>query len=337
MLIVLVGTTLTVAKNSRDHFQKRGYSIISKYTYRPDEGVFSPISPPTMHTEDEVDSCDFVYAIHDGKTGFYKSQIMDAVRGRCNALITMSPDNLDFIREIIASFGEYVIPVFLYIDEKSLEALTRTYIKDEAMVQMRLDTGRALRRLYLDNILLFEKTVIFSTNDDFDMDALYAQYDTIIDEAEATQKKLNERLYVELPYTGNQDYIFVSYSHRDERKVLPYLSALQREGYRIWYDEGINKGANWSVMLGERLKGCTDFLLFSSENAAASERVEDEVNGAKMCGNIHPITVRLDDAQFPFGYEMFLSKYQNIFVHDGGGIEQIKSALKPSTRMLKTE
>ncbi|MBE6916712.1 MAG: toll/interleukin-1 receptor domain-containing protein [Ruminococcaceae bacterium] len=337
MLVILVGTTLTVAKNSREHFKKRGYSVIEKYTFRPDESVFSPISPPTMHAEEEVKACDFVYAIHGGRTGFYKAQIMDAVRGRCNALITMSPDNFDFVREIIASFGEYVIPVFLYIDEKSLETLTRTYIKEEDNVQMRLATGRTLRQLYLENISLFEKTVLFSTNDDFDMDALYAQYDMIIDKADAIQKKLNERLYVELPYTGNQDYIFVSYSHKDERQVLPYLSALQREGYRIWYDEGINKGANWSVMLGERLQGCTDFLLFSSENSAASERVEDEVNGAKMCGNIHPITVRLDDAKFPFGYEMFLSKYQNIFVRDGGGIEQIKSALRPSTRMLREE
>lgn len=337
MLIVLVGTTLDVAKNSRDHFEKRGYSIISKYTYRPDAGVFSTISPPKMHTEEEVDRCDFVYAIHGGKTGFYKAQIMDAVRGRSNALITMSPDNLDFIYEIVASFGEYVIPVFLYIDENSLETLTRTYIKDEANVQMRLETGSALRQMYRENLLLFQKTVIFSTNGDFDFEALYKQYDIIISQADALQKKLNERLYVELPYTGNQDYVFVSYSHKDEQRVIPYLAALQREGYRIWYDEGIHKGANWSVLLGERLEGCTDFLLFSSENAVASERVEDEINGAKMCGNIHPITVRLDDAKFPFGYEMFLQKYQNIFVQDGAGVAQIKSALNPATRMLEAE
>ena len=285
-----------------------------------------------MCTESDVDQCDFVYAIHNGKTGFYKAQIMDAVRGRSNALITMSPDNQDFIYEIVASFGEYVIPVFLYIDENSLETLTRFYIKEEEKVQMRLETGRILRKLYLENMQLFHKTVLFSTNGDLDFDALYAQYDFIIDQAEKTQKRLNERLYVELPYTGNQDYVFVSYSHKDEQTVLPYLSALQREGYRIWYDEGIHKGGNWSVLLGERLQGCTDFLLFSSQNSSVSKRVEDEINGAKMCDHIHPITVRLDDARFPFGYEMFLGKYQNIFVNEGGDIAQIKSALNPSTK-----
>lgn len=332
MLVILVGTTLEVAKYSRQHFQKRGYSVISKYTYRSDPGVFSPVSPPKLHTLQEVEQCNFVYEIHDGKTGFNKEQIMDAVRGRSNALITMSPDNLEFIREIVASFGEYVIPVFLYIDEKSLEKMTRVHFQDEDQVQMRLETGRTLRQLYLENMLLFQKTVIFSADNEFGYDSLFAQYDIIIDQAEILQKKLNDRLYVELPYTGNQEYVFVSYSHRDEQKVLPYLSALQREGHRIWYDEGIHKGANWLVFVGERMQGCTNLLLFSSENAAKSERVTDEVNGAMMCGNIHPITVRLDDAKFPFGYEMFLSKYQNIFANDKNAIKQITDALNPATK-----
>ena len=332
MLIILVGATLDVAKNSRAHFEKKGYSVISKYNYRPADKAIAHYDTFVGSPEEEVDACDFVYTIHGGKTGFYKAQIMDAVRGRGNALMTMSPDNLDFVKEIKDSFGEYVIPVYLYIDEKSLEDVTRKHIVKESEVKLRLKTGSDLRKLYLNNILLFDKTVIYSTSDEFDMDALYAQYDIIIEQAEKLQKRLNERLYVQLPYTGNQPYVFVSYSHKDERTVLPYLSALQREGYRVWYDEGIHKGANWNVMLGERLEGCTDFLLFSSENSVASERVEDEVNGAKMCGNIHPITIRLDEARFPLGYEMFLGKYQNIFVSDGSGIEEIKSALNPSTR-----
>lgn len=336
MLVILVGSTLDVAKNTRAHFEKRGYSIISKYTYRPSANTFSHLSAPELHTEEEVDKCDFVYAIHNGKTGFYKAQIMEAVRGKCNALITMSPDNLTFIREIIASFGEYVIPVFLYIDAQSLEDITRSYITNEAQVQQRLETGRMLRRLYAENTTLFKKTVIFSSGKELNYDALYSQYDLIIREAEETQKKLNDREYVDLPYKGNQDYVFVSYSHKDKDIVLPYLSALRLDGYRIWYDEGIYKGANWNVFLGERLEKCSNFLLFCSANAVASERVEDEVNGAKMC-KLHPVPVRLDDARFPTGFEMFLGKYQSIFALEGDCVAQIKSALKPSTRILIAE
>lgn len=333
MLIILVGTTLEVGKSSRSYFEEKGYSVIKKYNYYPLDSEHYHYDNYINYTESEVEKCDFKYTIHEGKTGFYKSQIIDAVRGRSNALITMSPDNIEFIREIKASFGEYVMLVYLYIDKHSLETLTRQYVEAEHQVAMRLNKGVELRRMYLDNATLFDKTVIFSADDEFNMEALFAQYDTILNEAEKIQKKANQQLYVELPYTGTQDYIFVSYSHQDERRVLPYLSALQREGFRVWYDEGINKGANWVIFLGERIKHCTNFLLFSSENSVKSDYVHNEINGAMKCGNIKPITVRLDKSEFPFGYEMYISKYQIIFENAENTVSEIVSALNPCTRV----
>lgn len=332
MLIILVGGTLDVGKNSREYFEKRGYSVIKKYNYYPDVDHFHYDS--FIHSsKEDVEKCDFKYNIHNGRTGFYKAQIIDAVRGRCNALITMSPENIDFIREIKASFDEYVMLIYLYIDKRSLESLTRKYVEDEIQVDMRIKKGVDLRKMYLKNAPLFDKTVIYSVDEEFNMDALFAQYDIILDEAERIQKKANQRLYVELPYTGNQNYVFVSYAHKDERRVLPYLSALQREGYRIWYDEGINKGSNWAIFLGERIKNCTDFLLFSSENSVNSDFVHNEINGAMMSKNVRPLTVRLDDSEFPLGYEMYLSKYQYILESDGNTVGEIAEALDPSTKV----
>ena len=37
MLIILVGPTLDVAENSRLYFEERGYSVIQKYNYSPDD------------------------------------------------------------------------------------------------------------------------------------------------------------------------------------------------------------------------------------------------------------------------------------------------------------
>ncbi len=332
MLIVLVGGTLEVAKKSREYFSNKGYSVIQKYNYLPEDSLSYHYDTYKNHDEKTVMQCDFVYSIHGGKTGFYKSQILDAVRGRSNALITMSPDSLDFVREIVDSFGEYVVPIYMYIDSTSLETMTRKYVKDEIQVNKRLKKGAMLRSTFLANMNVFDKTVIYSEGGEFGFDALYSQFDLIIKEAEELQKRLNNRLYVDLPYTGTLDYVFVSYSHKDDKKVIPYLSALQREGYRVWYDEGIHKGNNWLIMLGERIKGCKNFLLFSSEHSAASERVEDEINGAIRRRDLHPITVRLDSAEFPYGYEMFLDKYQNIFASEGKVLEQICQALSPTTK-----
>ena len=334
MLIILVGGTLDVAKNSRSYFEKNGYPKIQKYNYYAEDNNFFHYDEVINRTEEEVEQCDFKYNINGGRTGFYKSQIIDAVRGRCNALLTMSPDNLEFVREIKDMYKEYVMIVYLYIDKKSLETITRAWVKDEYQIEMRLKKGAELRKAYLNNAELFDKMVVFSADEEFNMDALYLQYDIILKEAEKIQKNANDRLYVELPYTGNQDYVFVSYSHKDSRRVIPYLSALQKAGYRIWYDEGIHKGSNWAIMLGERLQNCKSFLLFSSENSISSKNVENEINGAMKCDNITPITVRLDDNEFPFGYEMFLSKYQVIFDNSENPVADIQSALNPSTKVL---
>ena len=333
MLIILVGGTLQVGKCSRAYFEQKGYSVIQKYNYYPEGHDHFHYDTTTNYSEEEVDECDFTYTIHGGKTGFYKTQIIDAVRGRSNALITMSPSNLDFVREIKDMFREYVMVVYLYIDKRSLETVTRQFVEVESEVQMRLQTGEELRKTYLSNLKLFDRAVIYSADEEFDLDALYAQYDIIVDEAEKIQKKANCDYYVDLPYTGNLPYVFISYSHKDARQVLPYLSALQRAGYRIWYDEGIHKGANWLVMLGERLKQCTSFVLFSSEHSAVSKHVRGEINGALKCDHINPIVVRLDDSEFEFGFDMYLSQYQSIWEKDGNTLEEIKRVLDPATKI----
>ena len=333
MLIILVGGTLQVGKSSREYFKEKGYSVIQKYNYYPENHDHFHYDAITNYPEEMVMQCDFTYTIHGSKTGFNKAQILDAVRGRCNALITMSPSNLDFVREIKDTFGEYVLVVYLYIDKASLETVTRQYVTVESEVQMRLQTGVELRKTYLANMNLFDKTVIYSAQGEFDLEALYDQYDLIIQEAEEIQKKANRDCYVDLPYKGNLPYVFVSYSHRDARRVLPYLSGLQRAGYRVWYDEGIRKGANWMVMLGERLKACTNFLLFSSEHSVSSKHVIGEINGALQCDTFVPIIVRLDERRFDFGIEMYLSQYQHIEETNGHVLEEIKSALDPTTKV----
>ena len=47
------------------------------------------------------------------------------------------------------------------------------------------------------------------------------------------------------PYEGQEPYIFASYSHRDSETVLPILDALNKRGFRVWYDEGIPWTAEW--------------------------------------------------------------------------------------------
>ena len=64
---------------------------------------------------------------------------------------------------------------------------------------------------------------------------------------------------VPIAYKGNQPYIFISYAHKDSDSVLPIIARLQKEGYRVWYDEEIVAGSNWDVYISEHLDHSSTF------------------------------------------------------------------------------
>ena len=330
MLVILVGATLEIAKKSRDHFVSRDFGLVEKMSYFPsNDSISSHLGFTKSCTKEEIDNCYLISSNEYYKTGFDRSQILDAVKGRTNKFMTAVPDDLDFVRQIKDSFGDCIRLVYLHIDKYSYESMLRKYIIFEEEIHQRLKKREEHAELFSREMGLFDKVVVYEENSPIGCDALFMQYDRIIKEA----KQLNDKLFVEFPYKGSEDYIFVSYSRADEEKVLPILSELHKEGYRIWYDEGIHGGINWRVMLGDRLDGSTDFLMFSSENSSKSKNVYAEVGMALDKEESHPIVVRLDDALFPTGYEMYLKEYQNIFVKNGNVIEELKNALSPSTRV----
>lgn len=49
------------------------------------------------------------------------------------------------------------------------------------------------------------------------------------------------------PYTGEEPYIFLSYSPKDLSEAFRFIEFLNREGYRVWYDETVTDGRMWSA------------------------------------------------------------------------------------------
>ena len=81
-------------------------------------------------------------------------------------------------------------------------------------------------------------------------------------------------------YRGDEKYIFVSYAHKDAANVFPAIKALHNEGYRIWYDEGIEAGDDWSETISEHLEKAEVVVYFMSRNSAGRENVERELAAA---------------------------------------------------------
>lgn len=338
MLVILFGSTVEMGRWSRQYFINNGFELVSKYNYVPDDFALQERFGQRQEVSKEtVMNCDFIYENSGMLVGFNKKAIIDAVRGRKKCLITVSSNTIDFIRQIKAAYGEYVTVIGTYIDDRTLKNLFAALpgITNEEL-KKRIEVGIAIKKAILADRKLFDYVVMYGGEDSvFNTESLKVQYDYMIEQAERREKELNDKMYVEMPYTGGEDYIFVSYSHSDIRNIFPVLHKLQLAGYRIWYDEGINGGENWRKIIASKIQDnrCKEFLLFSSENSIQSRHVRAEINLALDLDK-KITTVRFDDAKFGSDIEMYLSTYQYLQAHDDRTFdEKMIKAMDDTTRV----
>ena len=114
------------------------------------------------------------------------------------------------------------------------------------------------------------------------------------------------------PYKGKEKYIFVSYCHKDKKYVFPIIEQMAKDGYRIWYDEGIDPGSEWPEIIATHLNSCDSCIAFISENSLNSHNCRREVNFA-LLKKKRFFSVVLEEVQMSLGMEMQLSATQSIF------------------------
>ena len=113
-----------------------------------------------------------------------------------------------------------------------------------------------------------------------------------------------------VPYRGAEPYIFISYAHRDADRVWPIVAKLQLDGYRVWYDEGIDPGTEWDENIASHVTGCGYFLAFLSENYLRSDNCKDELNFARDLGK-KQVLIYLEDVELPAGISLRFGRLQN--------------------------
>ena len=109
----------------------------------------------------------------------------------------------------------------------------------------------------------------------------------------------------------NQPFLFVSYAHRDSERVYPDIARLHAQGYRVWYDEGIDPGSEWPEDIADALNACSLFILFVSPNAVASRNVRNEIHLA-ISRDKPLIAIHLQETEMPSGLELQLGGLQAI-------------------------
>ena len=127
-------------------------------------------------------------------------------------------------------------------------------------------------------------------------------------------------------YEGTENYIFVSYAHRDNNVVLPIIETLQQSGFRVWYDSGIEAGTEWPAYIEEHLQACTRVLVFMSPAAVASVNCRNEINFACLIQK-EMLVVYLERTELSQGMNLQLNSVQSMFKYNHATAKPLLDAL----------
>jgi hypothetical protein len=334
MFVILYGLTGEIGHKVRAHFASGGFQRMEKIYHfdsdkdrtRVEAEGFSVVSTPK-----ELEKlCDYSYRVNDRLIGFNKKDFDSAANGAEDMFTSVACSDIEFLKNLKADYGDYITLIYVYFDDTTLENAILYY--DESQRDERLATGRMLKHVYINNPNLFDSVVLYGGEDSvFNEENLYLQLDGIVARARSVEVKLNSQRKVALPYVGSDDYIFISYSHRDKKAVEEKLHILQRNGFRLWYDSGIRGGENWRKVLREKIKFAKNVILFSSENSVKSEDVKIEIVTADAFEK-KIVNVCLDSTTFDGTIGTILHDLHAVRANDLNFEEQMITALDETTR-----
>jgi len=94
--------------------------------------------------------------------------------------------------------------------------------------------------------------------------------------------------------------IFISYAREDETRVKQLVSALEGQGWSVFWDRRIPAGETWRTYIGTALEEARCMLVAWSQYSIGSEWVAEEADEAKKRGILIPLL--LDAIQPPRGF-----------------------------------
>ena len=114
------------------------------------------------------------------------------------------------------------------------------------------------------------------------------------------------------PYEGDQPYLFISYSHKDEESAFSLIEYLQSMGIRLWYDKGIEAGTEWPEVIANHLENASAFLAILSPQSLLSHNCRKKFNYAVMSDKPSVVTF-LEEIPLTPVMKLQLSSLQAIY------------------------
>jgi hypothetical protein len=117
-----------------------------------------------------------------------------------------------------------------------------------------------------------------------------------------------------IAYEGSENYIFISYTRKDSATVLPVIDALQKAGFRIWFDRSISGGDEWAATIEDHILRCDTVLVFMSQSTVESEYCRKEISAA-ISAKKTILSVYLSETKLRYGLYLQLQNIQAV-THD---------------------
>ncbi|OPL17796.1 MAG: hypothetical protein AVO35_07920 [Candidatus Aegiribacteria sp. MLS_C] len=125
-----------------------------------------------------------------------------------------------------------------------------------------------------------------------------------------------------------EDYIFVSHSSSDDRKVRRLVEFLEDSGFRCWVSyRDIPPGADWAETIYDAIAGSSGMVLVFSGHANDSRQIRNELDIAtNLKKTIIPI--KLEDIELSKGLKYFTGSHQ--WLDASGGWKEVRGRLLES-------
>lgn len=136
------------------------------------------------------------------------------------------------------------------------------------------------------------------------------------------------------PVSGSGEVdLFLSYSRRDEKRVLPIADRLRAAGLSVWIDQGGIDGATlWAQEISDAIRRAKVCVLFGSASSFGSPHVIREVSLA--CDERKPILpLQLDPVETPSAMRYQLAGIQHIALYQGDPEANFQLILRALTRL----
>lgn len=112
-------------------------------------------------------------------------------------------------------------------------------------------------------------------------------------------------------YKGDKPYIFISFISDDGERVLPVLQKLQKQGFRLWFDQSIGT----SELTAKKLKEAEGVIIFLSKAAVRSADCSRDITLAIEKEN-DPLIIYLEDVQLSTGMQFQLNGIAELSLKD---------------------